>query len=222
MALISHRWLSTSSAAKKQHQPHPDDHQNTKLRHLQALARTHPEVKYWWIDFLCIPQESGADATMTAVFSLPHYVKSCGRFFVLVNPSHTNPRYHLGGEDGWENGGWCRLERLAACAPYQVAGGDRISTLALFSFGDDMHEEAIAAGRPSAFDPLHASFWDDNEQVDRRNERRCRLLEESLGRPATEEEWKAAGPEAYITEDCKDRARIANVRDLLFDMYAAG
>jgi len=60
VVFISHRWLSKS---------HPDDFDNSKLGHLKRLAEAHPEWKYFWIDYLCVPQKKSSISNCCHQFS---------------------------------------------------------------------------------------------------------------------------------------------------------
>ena len=53
--------------------------------------------RYWWVDYMCVPQ-SDPEATMTAIFSLPHYVKCCGTFVALLDDAHPEVRSK---KNGW-------------------------------------------------------------------------------------------------------------------------
>jgi len=201
VAFCSHRWLTPDPSSPGG--AHPDDQQNSKLNHIKAIVRKHPEVKAWWIDYISVPQDD-PDALLTAVFSLPHYVKCCGYFFGLIDETHALGRYHLTGAEGWSKSGWCRLERLAACVPfrdkaicwnpslgrYEETGEFiKFTTTAVISHCSDLREETLTIGDPSSYDPLKATFWDDHRDD--------------------------------IPNEKKDRARVKHVRNLLFSMYKA-
>ena len=64
------------------------------------------------------PQKGGLAKHIMGVLSLPRYVKSCAWLVVLCDEESSDPRYKFGGDQGWNMGGWCRVERLAALIPY--------------------------------------------------------------------------------------------------------
>ena len=149
IAFISHRWLSNTA-----NNGHPDDETNSKLKHIQRLSYHYP-IKFWWIDFLSVPQEDPG-LLMTAIFSLPHYCKCCGHFFVVVDDEHPNDRASF---SSWELGGWCRLERLAAMAPC-LSGSDGTTPWISQATGHRLRLEKI---NPRDFNPLEGQFWDDHQ-----------------------------------------------------------
>lgn len=169
---LSHRWLSPD---------HPDDASNTKLAQIKALLgqpgvaveeRQKKEkdscpwkgVKWVWLDYLCVPQAPDAQVErMSAIRSLPHYIKCCGTFVSLHGTDGApTDRQALGVYLGR---GWCRLERLAALLPLNDHG------TAIF-----LHDRAAPGRReacdlleagPEALDPLNGQFFDaaDREAV---------------------------------------------------------
>jgi len=188
VAFVSHRWLD-GNASEADGGAHPDDKLNSKLTHLKSLVNKYKNsIKYWWVDFMCVPQNN-PEATMTAIFSLPHYVKCCSKFFVLIDDQHSNDRYHM---KSWNQSGWCRLERLAACAPFEadVYRSDSLQTLtmeAIVSLSSDLSEFNLRLDDPSTYEPLDGTFWDDNDN----------------NKPNHE----------------KDREKIKPVRDVLMGMF---
>lgn len=69
-AFISHRWIGNCFP----------DSENSQLKQLQVLVQKKVMIKYWWFDYLCIPQEDRTFQPL-AIASLPNYVRSCGHFF---------------------------------------------------------------------------------------------------------------------------------------------
>mmetsp|Transcript_18022 Transcript_18022/g.41265 ORF Transcript_18022/g.41265 Transcript_18022/m.41265 type:complete len:361 (-) Transcript_18022:374-1456(-) len=128
-----------SSGGEAQNVAHPDDVVNSKLQQLKRLAAQSPDIRYWWVDYMCVPQ-SDPEATMTAIFSLPHYVKCCGTFVALLDDAHPEERYTRA---SWLAGGWCKLERLAACTPIEA---DVFRSGQLIS----LRQQVLAAQGPAA------------------------------------------------------------------------
>jgi hypothetical protein len=224
---------------------HPDDKRNSRLRHLQALARRHRDVKYWWVDFLCAPSTTEAEL-LDVADAVPHLVKCCGKMIALVDDSHPSPRAHLSaGADGWLDGGWCRLERLAASAPFDVRVEDDADMKTLASFNNNNNnppyetisletpvyvcrandpllriEPVPSIREPGHCDPLDAFFWDDDVLVSRRNDAMRQSIERDLGVGLLEMEWEAAAErEDLVPQHEKTRERVKAARDLLFSQY---
>jgi len=101
IAFISHRWLSDD---------HPDDDENSKMQHLHQLAVDNPEFLYFWIDYMCVPQDNKAEQAK-AILSLPHYIKRCGTLITLCGNSGRSKL------DVYKRRGWCRLEQLSTFLP---------------------------------------------------------------------------------------------------------
>ena len=55
-----------------------------------------------------------------SLHSVPHFIKSCANFVVLVDNTSPIEKYHWEGPLGWEQSARCRLERLAALVPLQL------------------------------------------------------------------------------------------------------
>ena len=107
LLFISHRWIGDNF---------PDDDFNTKLIQLRKLVRQKEfsRVKYFWLDFLCIPQhEKHLEKRLRAINSLPFYIRCCSSFVSLVGNTGKSLR------DIYVNRGWCRLERLSALIPIE-------------------------------------------------------------------------------------------------------
>ena len=217
IAFVSHRWLRRD---------HPDDAEGSKLKHLQMLARQHPEIRAWWVDFLCVPQttkdQAAAANRQAALVSVGHYIKCCGTFFVLVNDEHANPRYHFKGPESWQAGGWPRLERLAACASLMQrdsARGDKpLKTRIVVSHARgkmfDHHvgssstngsiEESLdVLVDPEDYDPADGKFSDDNDDS-KPSDQKDRQLTDGLRRMLLE----------MLQRDFATRAVVKEARDV--------
>jgi len=108
LVFLSHRWLSES---------HPDDKKNTKLEHIQQLAIANPGWKYYWIDFMCVPQtKTRYEEQVKAIDSLPHFVKCCSTLITLCGDKGESKL------DVYRRRGWCRLEQLSAVIPLFCKG----------------------------------------------------------------------------------------------------
>jgi hypothetical protein len=220
---------------------HPDDDNNSRLLHLQGIVRKNPDIKYWWIDFMCAPSRS-EDDLLNVAEAVPHLVKCCGKMIVLIDNRHENPRAHLSeGADGWLDGGWCRLERLAAAAPFEIDVDDETDMRTILSFGpnpgslvsletdvfvcraDDplLKQELVPPIRePGHCDPLDGFFWDDNDQVTRRNDAMRKDIERDMGVELLDMEWEAAAErEDLIPAHLQTRKRIQTARDMLFNLF---
>lgn len=165
IAFMSHRWLDPKG-------PHPDDELDSKLAHIKEILRANEEIKYVWMDYLCVPQaRENQMKQQAAINSLPHYIKSCGNVFILVG-NEGESHYSV-----YSGRGWCRLERITACI--DVNGQDpeghmyddcnhRVSTK-LFLANKHTNEckllstaEVLGHG---AFDPMSGEFFDPADRA---------------------------------------------------------
>jgi len=124
---LSHRWLSDK---------HPDDEENSKLAQIKALLQqprfqlrttgktkkidnknipVEEGVKFVFMDYLSVPQaRTRAEEQLSAILSLPHYVKCCRAFATLCGPPETRASLEV-----YLGRGWCRLERVSALCPFR-------------------------------------------------------------------------------------------------------
>jgi len=112
----SHRWLEASNG-------HPDDAAGTKFNQLKSLLRKRcfRNIKYFWIDYFCIPQHKSAEGMerqQRAINSIGYYVRCSSKFVTLVGNSGQATI------DVYNTRGWCQYERFASvtspkeCASY--------------------------------------------------------------------------------------------------------
>jgi len=102
---MSHRWLSPSLNVDE---AHPDDPDNSKLR---ALCRIVEKRKFFWFDFLCIPQRN-PDLQLRAIQSLPFYTHCSARFRSL--------HYGAEGKDVYLSRLWCQAEIISSKLPVRM------------------------------------------------------------------------------------------------------
>jgi hypothetical protein len=103
-AFISHHWQDVM---------HPDDSANSKLAHLKAIATKYKKLKFFWLDFVCTPQEVKRNPELhnCTVASLPFYIKMCAYFFSLLGLKGKKRPYM------YHQRGFCLLEMLIALTP---------------------------------------------------------------------------------------------------------
>jgi hypothetical protein len=215
IGFVSHRWLKIVSGVPAQ--CHPDNDENMKLEHLQQFARENPDIKYWWLDYICVPQEAGAENKLLAIQSLPHYVKSCSTFVALVHDDYgCEQRYTF---DSWAQGGWCRLERMAANIPFatrklnargEVIGKEiKCDTKIVVSVRDVkgdvpiFHSSELEDTSARSFPPLEGSFGDDEDievPEDQRDRRKAGVLSEYLMELLDKEEKRVLNREQTMRE----------------------
>ena len=142
-----------------------------------------------------------------AMLSVAHYINCCGTFFVLIDNTHDNPRYHMNGREGWNAGGWTRIERLAASVTFLLSDSlkedkpleSRVivshaqgcilkSKRGTASTNGAIEETIDLRHHASAYDPALGKFSDD----------------EIIEKP----------------DDQKDRNITKNLRDSLFDLLS--
>jgi hypothetical protein len=102
---FSHRWLRPSLDPEL---AHPDDESNTKLRALKSIMSP---KKYFWIDYMCIPQRN-ARKQLLAIQSLPYYVHASARFTALVHGAK--------GKEEYLSRAWCQAELIASKLPIKM------------------------------------------------------------------------------------------------------
>jgi len=152
IVFISHKWLGNDYF-----EPHPDDESNSKLKHLQSLARKHLEWKYFWIDFLCIPQKNKR-SKMKGIYSLPHFIKCCGTLVALCG-SDGEARLEV-----YLSRGWCRLEQLCSAIEVFFENGQELclaTTKLLFANKDTGSLDNMAQLSDLELNPLLGVFSDD-------------------------------------------------------------
>jgi len=154
LVFISHRWLS---------QKHPDDENNTKLEHTQQLAIANPGWKYFWLDYMCVPQSKKRfEDQATAINSLPHYVKCCSSLITLC------------GNEGeasltvYRKRGWCRLEQLSSVVPFYCEGrfGENFlcSTKHFIANKSDLSFSDTKLLSDDLLNPLKGDFFDSKDK----------------------------------------------------------
>ena len=102
---ISHRWMSPSLNPDE---AHPDDQNNTKLRGLKLIMNV---KKYFWMDYLCIPQRNPSKQIL-AIQSLPYYAHCSARFSAI----HVKEE----GRDVYLSRLWCQAEIIASTLPLRM------------------------------------------------------------------------------------------------------
>lgn len=168
IVFISHRWLSG---------PHPDDDNNTKLSHLKRIAQLNPQWEYYWVDFLCVPQQNRTEQ-IKAINSLPHYVKCCGAM-VTLSGNQGESRLEV-----YKTRGWCRLEQLSSIIPINRVNMDithpfLAETKLFISNKDTDSFEPMPSLSESELNPLRGVFYDDEDssklpqEKDRRRVAEC-------------------------------------------------
>lgn len=161
LVFFSHRWLTPHSNPTL---AHPDDENNSKLAHMQRLAGEHPEWRFFWIDYLCVPQENPGEQ-QKAINSLPHYVKSCGIMVTLCGNTGQSCI------DVYQKRGWCRLEQLSSKIPVPKSSEDFFETVLFIANKDEGSFEQIRNQLSgSDLNPLEGIFFDDS---DRPRVRKC-------------------------------------------------
>lgn len=116
MVFISHRWLNPSLNPLH---AHPDDKNNSKLNYLKKLADQRPDFRFYWLDYLSVPQHAdNSQDQVKAINSLPCYVKSCANLVMLYGDFDNKASL-----DEYLSRGWCRLEQLSALLPLRETRG---------------------------------------------------------------------------------------------------
>mmetsp|Transcript_22749 Transcript_22749/g.31080 ORF Transcript_22749/g.31080 Transcript_22749/m.31080 type:complete len:94 (-) Transcript_22749:667-948(-) len=72
---------------------------------------------------------------------------------------------------------------------------------------------------PNMYDPLHGTFWDDNDEVEQRNATKIFNLRRRLGRKLTKEDYEDENLEDFVNEAKQDRTRVGTLRGLIFDVF---
>jgi len=154
LVFLSHRWLS---------EWHPDDDKNTKLKHIQQLAASNPVWKYFWIDFMCVPQTKARyEEQVKAIDSLPHFVKCCSTLITLCGE---NDEASLA---VYRNRGWCRLEQLSAIIPLYCKGqfGEQFlcCTKHYIANKDTLSFLEMPLNSDHLLNPLEGNFFDERDK----------------------------------------------------------
>lgn len=102
---FSHRWMRPSLDAAL---AHPDDEGNTKLKAIKHIVSP---SKYFWIDYMCIPQRDPRNQ-LRAIQSLPYYVHASARFTALVCGAK--------GKEEYLDRAWCQAELIASKLPLRM------------------------------------------------------------------------------------------------------
>jgi len=157
LVFMSHRWLSSSANFKL---AHPDDEQNTKLNHMKQLAIDNPGWKYFWIDFMCVPQAPHRYLEqLKAINSLPHIVKCCSTMVTLCGREGESKL------EVYRGRGWCRLEQLSSITPVYCRGyyGEQfLCNTKLYIANKDEHTfKDMERLSDNDINPLKGVFFDD-------------------------------------------------------------
>jgi len=140
---VSHRWLAEN---------HPDDEANSKVKHLQKLARAHPSWNFFWIDFMCVPQRTESKK-IKAINSLPHFVKCCGTVLTLCGNTDKSKL------EIYKSRGWCRLEQLSSLVPF----GD--DSKLFVANKDEETIDQMTELTEQELNPLKGEYYQNNDKL---------------------------------------------------------
>ena len=213
LVFVSHRWLRGSADP-----PHPDNEENVKLKHLQRVAALQEEWRFYWIDFVCVPQ-SDPEKQRQAINSLPSYVKSCSALLTLHGDKTKEEEACI---EVYRRRGWCRLEVLSALVPlvWCEAYGDEKGDAKTELLCSDMHdqecriESSISADfeqLKGRINPLQGEFGSANDKfrIVSCLEAMCLKLEAS-----EELQLRALSEEITGSAEYKDAAKHLLLEDL--------